>query len=143
LSNNQDTATALQVGRYGLIGALLGALIGGLGSFSGAYLTYRQQRDTHDIDTKRAAYVAMATEAAQYRLGIFRMIEAAEEKDQETYRKERDRMLSESVADLHSAATNIYILGNADLSNKANVVVDVYFGVSETTLARTLTGTRR
>jgi hypothetical protein len=75
MSNNQDSATALQVGRYGLIGALLGALIGGLGSFAGAYLTYRQQRDTHEIDTKRAAYVALATEAAQYRLGILRMIE--------------------------------------------------------------------
>jgi hypothetical protein len=63
-------------------------------------------------------------------------LRAAEEKDQETYRKERDKMLSESTVDLHSAATNIYILGNSDLSDKANAIMDAYFGVSETTLAK-------
>jgi gas vesicle protein len=136
LSNNQNGATALQVGRYGLIGAVIGAVIGGVGSFSGAYLTYRQQRDTHDIDMKRASYVTLASEAEQYRQVMSRMIDAAKEKDQEAYRKERDRILSESSVELYSAATTIYILGNSDLSGKANAVLDAFFGPAETTLAK-------
>ena len=136
MSNNQDGASALQVGRYGLIGAVLGALIGGIGSFSGAFLTYQEQRDTRAIETKRIAYVALISEAEQYRKRLGRVIDAAREEDQATYREERDTLLSEASVELYSAATSVYVIGEVSVSDKANAVLASLFDTNEPLLVK-------
>jgi hypothetical protein len=127
VSSNQEGATALQVGRIGLIGAVIGALIGGIGSFSGAYITYRQQRDTQVYNLKRAAYVSLLTEAREYNAVLNAMRDAAARDDQAAYVKDYQRLRSESAQELYTAMANVYFVADASVIGKSNAVGTAYF----------------
>ena len=125
--SDREGATALQVGRIGLIGAIVGAVIGGVASVSGAYLTYSQQRDTHAADVKRATYVRLTTESQLYSLALTRLSEVAERKDQAAYTKERQRLFSSSQS-LWAAEQNVYFVAADDnVSGKALAVIEEFF----------------
>ncbi len=54
-------------GRFALVGTLVGALIGGAASFGGTYLVAETTKDQQELDRQQKAYVAVLTEAEQYR----------------------------------------------------------------------------
>jgi hypothetical protein len=51
----------LRVSRYGLVGALAGALIGGLASLSGSYVTFHQQATDAAHSARRSACAELAS----------------------------------------------------------------------------------
>jgi hypothetical protein len=129
MSARQEGATALQVGRIALVGTISGAIIGGLASFTGTYLTYRQQRDIHDADTKRTAYVKLISEAEQYRLTLDRLHVSAERKDQATYAKVREKALAEDVVDLYASVSTVYMISDKEVGDKATAISKAFFSV--------------
>lgn len=95
--------------KYGLIGAVAGSVVAGIGAFIGAFLTYKVQTDTHDEDTRRAAYVEFVAETQDYRGALFAIHRAVESSDQKAY----DEALAETSragAELYAATATIYIL---------------------------------
>jgi hypothetical protein len=110
--------------RYGLIGALVGAFIGGVGSFSGALLTYKQQTDTHTEDVKRAAYVDFLSDAVTFRETLFDLKDAVDNKDQPAY---SDALSTSRIAasNLSTAGATIGILGDADLTVSVREVTQI------------------
>src|SRR5438128_6768357 len=81
-----DDNSQLKVGRYGLIGALAGAFIGGLASFSGAYVTLHQQLGDADVKARRSACAELASAGGLDLYAVANLRKAAKEsqKDYDT-----------------------------------------------------------
>jgi hypothetical protein len=107
---------------------VIGALIGGIGSFSGAYLTYQQQRDTHAADVKRAAYLSLMTKSREYEAGVGRMRVAASNGDETAYAKEREKLQSSTSQSLYAAMANVYLVTDDNsVKDTANATGAAYF----------------
>jgi hypothetical protein len=126
VSSGQEGATAIQVGRIGLAGAIIGALIGGIGSFLGVFVTYRQQRDAEAIDARRNAYATLVTKAYEYRELLIDLGVEAAQKDQEAYNRDRERLASAGPA-LTSARVAVELIGSEGLIDESEAITEGFF----------------
>ena len=126
VSGAQEGATAIQVGRIGLAGVIIGAIIGGIGSFSVTFFTLREQRQTQSIETRRTAYVAFSTKGQEYRQLLVDLVAEAAQKDQATYTKDRKRLASAGPA-LYSAHTNVQLVSGPELRDKPTAMTGALF----------------
>jgi hypothetical protein len=115
------------VARYGLVGVLIGAVIGGVGSFLGAYMTYKAQTETHSEDVRSGAYATLVADTQEFRADLRDVADAAKAKDERTYVKARVRLI-QLANDVYRSATTVYILSeNEQVVTAANGVTKVLF----------------
>ena len=125
MSADQEGTTAIQVGRIGLAGAIIGAIIGGLGSFSGTYFTLKDQHDTQSSEARRAAYVSLLTKTQQYRELLINLGDDAARNDQAAYTKDRERLASAGPA-LTTAYVAIALISSKELKDKSAAMAGAY-----------------
>jgi hypothetical protein len=106
-----ERASALRAARYGLAGALIGALIGGVGSFLGAYVTYKAQEQTHIDDVRRVAYADLVSRARDHQSDRDAAADAAAARDQTTYAKTRAAFI-QAGGDLYKASATVYVVSD-------------------------------
>jgi hypothetical protein len=117
----------LRAARIAVIGTILGAIIGGLGSFAASYLVYDRQEERQARESLQAAYVNLLREAQEYRLLVDNAIAAVQTKDQATYNGLRVKLFEQGSV-LFSVAIQARILSDEDDAIKA--VTSALFGVS-------------
>jgi hypothetical protein len=88
-----DRQVELRTARIAFIGAVLGATIGGLGSFAGAYFTYQTQADQKTVETRQAAFVKFLSEADKYRFALGEAGGAVNARDSARYVAARARLI--------------------------------------------------
>ena len=96
-------------GRYTVIGTIIGAIVGGLGSFAGAAYTLSKQQDQHVSEAREAAYVAEISQGQKFRDVLVKLVDAVDAKDQRRYASLRDREQQLASA-LYSASVRAYLL---------------------------------
>ena len=77
--------------------------------------------------------MTILSEAEQYRKALIRVEEAARGKNHEAYRKERNTLISQASAELYAAATTVYVLGDLNVSSRANAILVALYAPNEPT----------
>jgi hypothetical protein len=99
--------------RIAFRGAVLGALIGGLGSFGGSYFTFQSQEEQKVREQLEATYVEVLGEANEYRYMLGDVADAVRQADQESYRDARARVHNQTPV-LYAAAVRADIVSDRD-----------------------------
>jgi len=101
----------------------VGALIGGIGSWAGAYLTYKAQTQTHTQDVKAAAYGKLTNEAQRFIGDLRQLATAATASDQTSYATFRAKLIQLND-DVFQASATVYIVSDngkvVDTATKLN-----------------------
>ncbi len=97
--------------RTALAGAILGALIGGIGSFGGAYFTQSSQEEQRTFDVERETYIDLISQCE----GFHRLLLDVRSAKRDRNRKQYGQLIS----GLDSAASSLY-----RAQAKANLVLD-------------------
>lgn len=85
--------------RYTFLGAIFGALVGGVFSFGGTFLTSQTQSQQLENELRRSVYVNFISDADKYKLNLQTASWAVSEGDETTYRErwERSRQLIDEL----------------------------------------------
>jgi hypothetical protein len=108
--------------------AILGALIGGVGSLGGVYLSNSVQRQSADHAQLATAYVDVLSEAEIYRRRLLDLKEAAKAGDQALYTKRRENLLNESIK-LYSSVVRATLISDED--DALNDITHEFFATDE------------
>ncbi len=97
--------------RTALAGAILGALIGGMGSFGGAYFTQSGQEEQRRFDVERETYIELISQCDGFHRLLLDVRSAVRDKNQKQY--------GQLLPRLESAASSLY-----RAQAKADLVLD-------------------
>jgi hypothetical protein len=100
-------------------GTIIGAIVGGVGSFAGAAYTLRQQHDQHLIDARKEAYVAEISAAQKYRGLLQDLVEAVDAHNSRRYATLRGRE-HQLASQLYNASVRAYLLAPKSDIEKVN-----------------------
>ncbi len=90
-SESKSTHSEARAAIYGL----LGAIIGGLATFGGAYWTGHQAQSETQSTSQRSAYVIFGGAAQQYILNLVQLGDAIDHHNGESYKQIRTQLLAE------------------------------------------------
>lgn len=115
-------------GRAAVYG-LLGALIGGLATFAGAYWTGHQTQSLAQSSTERSAYVAFAAAAAQFEFNIYQLQFNTAGGDKKSFEQITTNLYAENPS-LFSDYTLVRLSSDPTIENDVTSIVDTLFSVA-------------
>jgi hypothetical protein len=111
--------------RIGFIGVLLGALIGGIGSFAGAYFSTDAQRDLAITSERRATFARLLTAGQEHATALAVLDKAVESKDVRNYPALSKAVLDARRAQYARLVDAVLIISSAD-SEERQVMDEPY-----------------